>query len=146
MPSPPRILEETTQTTVFGRWRRCRFANKRYFKEFVSHRRLWGVPLVHYVAGRDPQTGRRAVAKGIIAIGPLRAILIVGILTAAWSVLDALLRWPARCPKCEAHVGFEAGPTRLVACPHCGISFQENPLEERADRDASFPGDEGANA
>jgi hypothetical protein len=323
MPLVPQLLEDRIETTPFGKWRRCRLANGRYFKEFVSHRRLWGVPLVHIVSGRDPRTGRRAVAKGIIAIGqfavgvisigqvaaglisvgqlafgllfvvaqvgagiiaigqfaasvvfalgqfaigwtaigqfacgqhaigqvvippqaalqfwqdwsaffavlaglifvslmirtaakpsasrersdfsaeqlsaveleplrgwqrffgvargllvlafvagligwsvfdvlaalkaqqavpaiaPLRAILIVGVLTAAWFVLDALIRWPARCPKCDAHVGFEAGPRRLVACPHCGISFQENPSEARADRDADFPGEEGANA
>src|SRR5262245_39302673 len=37
--------------------------------EYRSKATLWGLPLVHIVAGTDPVTGRRRVAKGIIAFG-----------------------------------------------------------------------------
>src|SRR5262249_20814132 len=39
--------------------------------EYRSKRTLWGWPLVHLAWGIDPQTGRKRVARGIIAIGDL---------------------------------------------------------------------------
>lgn len=41
--------------------------------EYRSEATLFGLPLVHIVRGRqfDPATGKRRVAKGIIAIGPI---------------------------------------------------------------------------
>jgi hypothetical protein len=38
-------------------------------REYRSKRTLWGWPLVHIATGVDPQTGRKRVARGIIAIG-----------------------------------------------------------------------------
>lgn len=40
------------------------------FREYRSKATLFGLPFVHIVSGVDPRTGRAAVAKGIIAIGP----------------------------------------------------------------------------
>ncbi|HRE99065.1 MAG TPA: serine/threonine-protein kinase [Pirellulaceae bacterium] len=40
------------------------------FREYRSRTTLFGLPFVHIVSGVNPQTGRPAVAKGIIAIGP----------------------------------------------------------------------------
>lgn len=37
--------------------------------EYRSQAQLWGLPLVHIATGLDPRTGRRRVARGIIAIG-----------------------------------------------------------------------------
>ncbi|MEZ6106755.1 MAG: protein kinase [Pirellulaceae bacterium] len=45
-------------------------ANHWAFREYRSRTRLFGLPFVHRVSGIDPQTGRPAVARGIIAIGP----------------------------------------------------------------------------
>ncbi len=37
--------------------------------EYRSKQELWGMPLVHVATGYDPVTGRKRIAKGIIAIG-----------------------------------------------------------------------------
>jgi tRNA A-37 threonylcarbamoyl transferase component Bud32/MFS family permease len=47
---------------------------KRRGYEFKSKTRFLGLPLVHVVAGRDPVTGRKRVAKGWIAVGDVMAI------------------------------------------------------------------------
>jgi len=39
------------------------------FYEYVSPTTFFGLPLVHIAIGKDPATGRRRVAKGVIAIG-----------------------------------------------------------------------------
>jgi len=39
------------------------------YLEYTSHRKVGAWPLVHITLGRSPETGRRKVAKGIIAIG-----------------------------------------------------------------------------
>lgn len=38
-------------------------------REYRHPKTLWGLPLVNVVSGRDPRTGRRRVARGIVAIG-----------------------------------------------------------------------------
>lgn len=37
--------------------------------EYRSQATIFGLPLVHVATGRDPATGRKRVAKGIIAVG-----------------------------------------------------------------------------
>lgn len=67
-----RLLEDIqykTDSTKFGVWRRYGYANGMNYEEFKSHKCLFGMPLVHYTFGRNPETGGRVVAKGIIAIG-----------------------------------------------------------------------------
>ena len=44
--------------------------NHPYFGyEYRSEQTLWGWPLVHVATGYDPLTGRKRIAKGIIAVG-----------------------------------------------------------------------------
>jgi hypothetical protein len=62
-------VEYKTETTSWGVWRSFLGPDGNLFQEFVSHYRLFGLPLVHYTHGRCPETGRRITAKGIIAIG-----------------------------------------------------------------------------
>lgn len=57
----------------------CRFCGKALAEtvllprpqEYRSAAELFGLPLVHYVQGVDPATGKALVAKGIIAIGDI---------------------------------------------------------------------------
>ncbi len=44
--------------------------------EYRSKRTLWGLPLIHVATGMDPDTGRKRVARGIIAIGDVAQGLI----------------------------------------------------------------------
>ncbi len=67
-----RLLEEIQykiDQTKFGTWRRYGYANGANFEEFKSRTVLFGLPLVHYTYGRNPETGGRVVAKGILAVG-----------------------------------------------------------------------------
>jgi hypothetical protein len=57
--------------TPRGVWRRFVYPTGELFEEFTSHRGLFGVPLLHYTRGKCPETGRRIVARGIIAVGRL---------------------------------------------------------------------------
>ena len=41
----------------------------RTYYEFSSHQRVLGMPLVHIAWGRNPVTGKLAVARGFIAVG-----------------------------------------------------------------------------
>ncbi len=66
------LLEEVeykTQETNFGIWRRYMYINGTSFHEFKTRRTMFGIPLIHYTYGRSPETGRRVIAKGIIAVG-----------------------------------------------------------------------------
>ena len=45
------------------------YENGTSFHEFKSHIGLLGLPLIHYTYGKNPETGRRVVAKGVIAVG-----------------------------------------------------------------------------
>ncbi|MHC4488397.1 MAG: hypothetical protein ACYS9C_04820 [Planctomycetota bacterium] len=64
-------VEYKIQETNFGVWHRYMYINGTSFHEFKSHKSLFGLPLVHYTYGRCPETGRRVIAKGIIAVGRL---------------------------------------------------------------------------
>ncbi len=57
--------------TPLGTWRRFMYADGSLFQEFISHQRVFGFPLLHYTYGKSPETGRRVVAKGVIAVGRL---------------------------------------------------------------------------
>jgi hypothetical protein len=45
------------------------FGVARTYYEFTSHSRVLGMPFVHIAWGRNPVTGKLAVARGFIAIG-----------------------------------------------------------------------------
>lgn len=57
------------EKTPRGIWRRYMYPTGAYYAEFTSHRRLFGLPLIHYTRGISPETGRRVTARGIIAVG-----------------------------------------------------------------------------
>ncbi len=72
-------VEYKIETTNFGIWRRFAYPNGAYFAEFKSHTTFFGLPLLHYTHGKCPETGRRVIAKGIIAVGRLATgILAIG--------------------------------------------------------------------
>src|SRR5262249_17953720 len=58
-------VEETRR----GVWRRFLYPDGQLFEEYRSHRRLFGLPLVHFTRGKCPETGKRVTARGIIAVG-----------------------------------------------------------------------------
>lgn len=58
-------LEETTH----GIWRRYVYPSGEYYAEYSSNTLIFGLPLLHYTRGKCPETGRRKVAKGFIAVG-----------------------------------------------------------------------------
>ncbi len=64
-------IEYKIDQTQHGQWRRFAYPTGQYFEEFVSHRKLFGLPLIHFTRGPCPETGRRTTAKGILAIGRL---------------------------------------------------------------------------
>lgn len=74
MPRAPRnlLLEEIEyriERTRRGVWRRYLYPDGRAYAEFVSHARIAGWPLLHYTRGICPETGRRKVARGVLAVG-----------------------------------------------------------------------------
>jgi hypothetical protein len=66
------LLEEIQykiDQTSMGTWRRYVYPNGTSYHEFTSHKTCLGLPFIHYTYGRNPQTGKRVVAKGFIAVG-----------------------------------------------------------------------------
>lgn len=104
-----RLLEEVefqTETTAWGTWRRHLSEQGAYFAEYRSHVTVFGLPLIHFTRGRNPQTGRRQVAKGIIAVGRVAvgglaigqaALGLVGIGQASCGLLFGLGQATAGC-------------------------------------------------
>jgi hypothetical protein len=64
-------VEYQTEITGLGVWRRFLYPSGSLFEEFTSHWQILGLPFLHYTRGICPETGKRVVAKGIIAIGRL---------------------------------------------------------------------------
>ena len=69
-------LQFRIEKTATGQWRTYeppkngkKSKKKIHFREFVSDLQLFGRPLVHIANGIDPRTEKRAMARGIIAIG-----------------------------------------------------------------------------
>lgn len=58
-------IEETPR----GVWRSFMYPSGEYFTEFRSNTTVFGMPLIHFTRGKCPETGRRVVAKGFIAVG-----------------------------------------------------------------------------
>ncbi len=72
-------VEYKIEQTHLGVWRRFVYPNGSYFSEFKSHTTFGGLPLIHYTHGKCPETGRRIIAKGIVAVGRLATgILAIG--------------------------------------------------------------------
>jgi hypothetical protein len=62
-------IEYKIERTGFGTWRRYGYDNGMSYHEFTSHKAWGGLPLVHFTCGRNPETGRRKVARGVVAVG-----------------------------------------------------------------------------
>src|SRR5262245_33776750 len=72
-------IDYLVEETKWGRWRRFVYSNGNRFAEFTSHRAWAGLPLVHYTYGNCPETGKRIVARGVIAVGRIaRGFIAVG--------------------------------------------------------------------
>ena len=52
-----------------GVWKTFEFENGVKFKEFTSHMKFGDLPLISISSGMDPETGKMAIADGVIAIG-----------------------------------------------------------------------------
>lgn len=57
------------ERTATGQWRSHESLDGKKFKEFISDREIFGMPLVHIANGVDPRTEKQAIAKGFVAIG-----------------------------------------------------------------------------
>ena len=99
-------VEYKIETTNFGVWRRFLYPNGAYFTEFKSHAIFFGIPLLHYTRGKCPETGKRVVAKGVVAVGRLA----MGILAIGQAGLGLLL-------------GLGQGATGLYAIGQAAIGF-----------------------
>jgi hypothetical protein len=79
-------VEYKVDETAFGHWRRFLSPQGMAFAEFTSHRRIWGMPLLHYTSGISPETGKRKPARGFFAVGRV-AIGVVAVGQAAFGVV-----------------------------------------------------------
>lgn len=64
-------IDFKTERTGLGVWRSYLYSNGARFSEFRSYHEILGWPLLHYTYGINPETGRRVVARGVIAVGRL---------------------------------------------------------------------------
>lgn len=62
-------VEYKIERTPLGVWRRYGYPTGESYHEFTSHRRVAGLPLIHHTRGINPETGRRKMAFGVVAIG-----------------------------------------------------------------------------
>ncbi|AGA31176.1 hypothetical protein [Singulisphaera acidiphila] len=72
-------VEYKVDETRLGVWRRFVYPDGQLFEEFVSYQRVLGLPLIHYTRGKCPETGKRIVATGVLAIGRMaRGVVAIG--------------------------------------------------------------------
>ena len=69
-------IDYKIEKTELGTWRRYVYPTGMRFAEFRSHATWGGLPLLHYTSGICPETGKRIVAKGVIAAGRIAAGLL----------------------------------------------------------------------
>lgn len=79
-------VEYKVERTYFGSWRTYVYETGARFAEFKSHDGILGLPFIHYTAGICPETGKRLVARGIIAVGR-KAVGVIAVGQAAAGVL-----------------------------------------------------------
>src|SRR5262249_37438473 len=90
-------VEYKVEETRRGVWRRFLYPDGTLFEEFTSHRRVFGLPLLHFTRGKSPETGKRVTARGFIAVGRFAVGVIalgqvaVGILALGQLALGLLL-------------------------------------------------------
>ena len=72
-------IEYKIDSTNRGVWKRFLYPSGASYSEFTSHATYLGLPIIHYTKGICPETGRRKMAKGIIAVGRIAAgVLAIG--------------------------------------------------------------------
>lgn len=65
--------------TGLGVWKTFQFENGVKFSQFTSHAEMGGLPLFSVAVGFDPETGKRATAHGVFAVGQkARGVVAVG--------------------------------------------------------------------
>ena len=69
-------IDYKIEKTELGTWRRYVYPTGMRFAEFKSHATWRGLPLLHYTYGVCPETGKRIMAKGVIAVGRIAAGLL----------------------------------------------------------------------
>jgi hypothetical protein len=109
-------VEYKIETTNFGVWRRFLYPNGAYFTEFKSHAIFFGIPLLHYTRGKCPETGKRVVAKGVVAVGRLA----MGILAIGQASFGAIAIGQAGL---GLLLGLGQGATGLYAIGQAAIGF-----------------------
>ena len=62
-------IDFKTEETALGTWKHYLSESGQPYHEFTSRHRFAGIPLVHYTAGRNPESGSTKMAIGLIAIG-----------------------------------------------------------------------------
>jgi hypothetical protein len=62
-------IQYAVEETPRGTWRRYVYPNGKRFAEYTSRASWGGMPMVHYTWGICPETGKRVMANGVIAIG-----------------------------------------------------------------------------
>ncbi|HOT49906.1 MAG TPA: hypothetical protein P5318_16610 [Candidatus Hydrogenedentes bacterium] len=62
-------VEYKYDKTAWGTWRSYLYPTGLLFREFRSHGSILGWPLIHCTYGICPETGKRIVARGVIAVG-----------------------------------------------------------------------------
>lgn len=62
-------VEFKIEETARGIWRKFLYEDGKLFQEFTSHETLFGMPLLHYTRGKNPETGKIKTARGVVAIG-----------------------------------------------------------------------------
>jgi hypothetical protein len=62
-------VEYQIEETPRGIWRRFVYPSGDYYAEYCSNTLIFGLPLLHYTRGKCPETGKRKVARGFIAVG-----------------------------------------------------------------------------
>ena len=62
-------IEYSFRETANGVWREYTYPEGNRFREYKSKMDFRGLPMVHVTIGKCPETGKRIVAKGVIAIG-----------------------------------------------------------------------------
>lgn len=66
-------VEYKIEKTNFGQWRKHMTPVGSYYAEFTSHASMFGLPLFHYTRGINPETGKRKIAVGVVAVGRVAA-------------------------------------------------------------------------
>jgi len=66
------LKEKPDYVVIENRWgltRKYLYESGMLFREFKTHKKFGGLPLVHITFGKSPETGKRLWARGVIAIG-----------------------------------------------------------------------------